>query len=196
MNDDHTKNLKIGDPWPFESARGLVGAPCEPAWYALITRPQKERQTRHRLQNAGCVVRYPTTERTRHVRGQKITIVTPVIPRIIYARFKYEPQWDVMRDRRVIVGVFSRGDMPIELTNDQVAEVMDLPSTIIQLEDEKLDAIRPRVGEPAKLTGGPFKGFFVDVTRVESGRVWYEMAIGGMRMKGEDSNGLVQRVAE
>jgi len=188
------KPLQIGDEWPFESSRGIVGAPCEPAWYTLITRPQKERETRHRLQNARCVVRYPTIERTRHIRGQKQTQLIPIIPRIIYARFKYQPQWDVMKDRKVIVGVFSKGDEPLVLTDQEVAAVMDLPVTIIQLEDEKLEAIRPKVGEKAKLTDGPFTDFFVDVTRVEAGRVWYEMTVGGMRMKGEDTSGIVQRV--
>jgi len=190
------KSLQVGDPWPFESARGIVGAPCQPVWYALITRPQKERETRHRLQNAGCVVRYPTIERTRHSHGKKRTQLVPIIPRIIYARFKYRPQWDVMRDRRVIVGVFSKDDEPLVITDEEVAEVMGLPSAIIQMEDEKLEAIKPKVGEPAMMMDGPFAGFFVDVKRVEAGRVWYEMTIGNIRMKGEDKSGVVQRVAE
>lgn len=190
------KPLEIGDPWPFESARGIVGDPCEPAWYALITRPQKERETRHRLQNAGCVVRYPTIDKTRHINGQKRLYTVPIIPRIIYVNFKYQPQWDVMKDRRVIVGVFSEGETPLALTDEKVAEVMGLPETIIRLEDERIQLITPKVGGKAQIKDGPFMGFYVDVTKVEAGRVWYEFAFGSGRIKGEGGIGSVQRVAE
>lgn len=190
------KPLKVGDPWPFESSRGIVGGPCEPAWYALITRPQKERETRHRLQNAGCVVRYPTIDKTRHINGQKRLYTVPIIPRIIYANFKYQPQWDVMKDRRIIVGVFSEGETPLVLSDEKVAEVMGLPETIIRLEDERIESITPKVGGKAQIMDGPFMGFYVDVTKVQAGRVWYEFAFGPGRIKGESGIGSVQRVAE
>lgn len=185
-----TLDMKIGDPWPFKSARGITGAPCDPIWYALITAPSKERETRHRLQSAGCTVKYPTIEKTRHQHGKKRSYIQPVIPRIIYARFRYQPQWDVMRDRRVIVGVFSRGDAPIVLSEDDISRVMGLPTEAERLDAERLDAIMPRPGEKAEIIEGPFAGFFVDVDRVEYGRVWFSMAAG---LKGDIALPMVKR---
>lgn len=183
--------LKIGDPWPFSSSRGLTGRKCDPVWYALITAPQKERDTHQRLQNAGVVVRYPTIEKTRHQFGKKRTFMIPVVPRIIYAQFKYEPQWDVMKDRRVIVGVFSINGRPIALTEDDIARVMGLPTEAERLEDERREAILPRPGEKAEITAGVLAGFFVDVERVEFGKVWYSMATG---LKGQAPERIVKRV--
>lgn len=196
------KPLKIGDPWPFESARGIVGAPCDPAWYALITRPQKERETRHRLQNAGCVVRYPTIDKERHIRGKKQVYTVPIIPRIIYAKFKYQPQWDVMKDRKVVVGVFSYESQPLEIDEDKVNAIMGLPSVVEQERQEALDAeererlarLNFTIGDRALVTEGPFAGFFVDITKVEAGRVFYKFLNSGFPMKGEDTTGILRRV--
>ncbi|MEO1108275.1 MAG: transcription termination/antitermination NusG family protein [Pseudomonadota bacterium] len=194
--------LKIGDPWPFESARGIVGMPCDPAWYALITKPQKERETRHKLQNAGCVVKYPTIDKTRHIRGKKHIQTVPIIPRIIYAKFKYTPQWDVMRDRKIIVGVFSYESQPLEIDEDKVNAIMGLPSAVEQErqaareaeERERLARLDFRVGDRAMLIEGPFAGFFVDVTRVELGKVFYRFIESDLSMKGEDTSGILRRV--
>lgn len=186
-----SKNLKIGDPWPFASARGITGQPCEPRWHALVTAPQKERGTRHRLQNADALVKYPTIEKTRHQRGKKRTFMIPVVPRIIYARFAYEPQWDVMKARRVVTGVFSRNGSPIVLSDDDIARVMGLPTEAERIEAERIEAMRPRVGEKAEMVDGPLKGFFIDVERVEYGRVWYSLATG---IKGDAPQEMIQRV--
>ncbi|AUQ64425.1 transcription termination/antitermination protein NusG [Phaeobacter inhibens] len=194
-----TLDLKEGDPWPFRSSRGIVGKPCEPVWHALITAPQKEAHTKEVLERvfdgAGVQVVYPEVSKFRKVNGQDREFVSPMIARIIYAKFSYEPHWDVMRQRRIVSGVFSIADKPVRLAQDDVDQAMGLPTEQERQELERIRAIMPCAGEPAKLIGGPFKGFFVDVKKVEAGRVWYEMAFGDRRVSGEDTQGLVQRVA-
>lgn len=186
-----TLELKQGDPWPFQSSRGLTGAPCEPRWYGLITAPLKEKETGKKLENAGCDVKFPTWKRTRHIAGKKHIQEVPVIPRIIYAEFNYEPQWDVMKARKVIHGVFSIGDRPVPLRYDDVAVVMNLPTEAERMEEELREALRPKVGQRAQIAVGPFSGFFVDVTRVEFGRVWWEMACG---IKGDGPEQAIRSV--
>jgi hypothetical protein len=39
---------------------------------------------------------------------------------------------------------------------------------------------RPKAGGRALITVGPFSGFFVDVSRVKFGRVWWEI-VGGIK---------------
>ena len=191
-----TSNLKIGDPWPVEwkSSRGLTGRPISPPqWYALITEPMKEKAVADRLRNSGVIVRYPTQTKTRVQFGKKRHIVSPLIPRIIYAQFRYAPQWDVMKARYVIQGVFSRGNIPVELSQDDINRVMGLPTEAERIEEERRDAVRPKPGHKALIISGPLNGFYVDVTRTEAGRVWYEMASG---LKGEAPEGMVIRAAE
>lgn len=164
-----------------------------PAWYGLVVAPQQEAKTKHKLENAGAEVMYPTVERIRHISGKKHVTVLPMISRIIYARFSFDPQWHVMRERRIIAGVFCIGNTPLQLSPDDVATVMNLPTEAERIEAERIEAERPRVGGKAEIIDGPFSGFFVDVTRVEAGRVWYEL-LGDLRIKGEASEAAIRRV--
>lgn len=192
-----SKALRIGDPWPFESARGITGKPLMgPVWHALIVAPQKEAKAAHKLGNAGVEVQYPTVEKTRHIRGKAQKFIRPMISQIIYAKFNAAPNWDVMRDRKIITGVFSIGSEPLKLRPDDISLVMGLPTEADRIEQERIDAETPRVGEQAEIITGPFSGFFVDITRVHAGRVWYEY-IGKLGFKGEiDMNGVKRMVAE
>lgn len=186
--------LQIGDPWPFTSARGITGAlRTRRAWHALITAPQREAKTASQLENAQTEIRYPVVEKVRHPNGRRQVFEVPVVPRIIYARFRYEPMWDVMKERRVIVGVFCRDGQPIVLTDDDVAKVMGLPTEAERIEAERIEALRPRPGEMARIVDGPLKDFFVDVDRVAFGRVWYSTVAG---IRGDISEEKIERVAE
>ncbi len=186
-------DLRPGDPWPFTSSRGLVGSPCPPVWHALITAPQQESRAKKLLTSAGTEVVYPTETRARQINGKLHKTTRPMISRIVYAKFTYEPQWDTLRERRVIQGVFSRQTTPIALSGDDVARVMGLPTEAERLEAERIEAERPRAGEKAEIITGPLQGFFVDVDRVEFGRVWFETATG---IKGEVPENQVRRIAD
>lgn len=186
-----TLDLKEGDPWPFKSVRGLTGQPIAPTWYALITAPQREAKTRDQLGRVGVDVKYPTIDKVRHIRGKRYDYTVPMISQIVYAEFRYQPQWDVMKDRKLITGVFSNGTAPIALSADDVCRVMSLPTEAERIQAAIDDANRPRVGERAEITDGPFSGFYVDVTRVHAGRVWYDMATG---IKGQADMSTIRRV--
>lgn len=185
--------LKIGDPWPeqWTSYRGLVGAPIPPVWNALITPPQKEQKTADRLRGAGVTVRYPTYTKVRHHHGKKHEYIRPAIPGIIYAHFKYAPQWDVLRQRGLIIGTFARGGQPITLSEDDIARVMGLPTEAERQERERLEALIPRVGEKAEVNVAGMS-LLVDVERVEAGRVWWSMVSG---LKGEAAVKKMRRIA-
>ncbi len=186
-------DIKLGDPWPFQSARGITGDPIKPAWFALITPPQKEARTAGILGNAMVTVRYPKRDIVRHIRGKKHVFTRPEIPSIIYARFKYSPRWDVMKSRQLIIGVFSREQRPIELSQDDVDCVMGLQTEAERLEQERIKALTPLVGEKAQLIEGPFEGFLVDVERVEAGRIWWSY-VDGLRIRGEADLTTIKRV--
>jgi len=129
----------------------------------------------------------------RRLHGKKRTYTVPMMPRIIYAEFRFEPQWDVMKARKVIAGVFCRGGSPVSMKDDDIARVMGLPTEAERLRVEVREANRPKVGQKAEIIDGPVSGFFVDVTRVVHGRVWYEMATG---IKGQASDAALRNVAK
>jgi transcription antitermination factor NusG len=167
--------LKIGDPWPFRSARGLTGRPlAKPVWYALVVAPQTEAKISKQLENAGVKVLYPVDSRVRHHHGRKYEYEVPIISRIVYARFEFSPQWDVLKERRIITGVFCDRNRPVIVPENVVRIIMGLPLEEDRLEQERIAAMTPEVGEQVILATGPFKGFCVDVVKTEAGRVWYK----------------------
>ncbi|MFG6535776.1 transcription termination/antitermination protein NusG [Sulfitobacter sp. CS16] len=189
--------LKIGDPWPFRSVRGLTGRPLsKPKWHALVVAPQQEAKAAETLRGAGVEVLYPTVERVRHIRGKRYNFTAPMISQIIYAKFEFAPQWDVMRQRRVITGVFSLGGYPVNVREADVMRMMGLPTEVDRQEAARIASLTPDVGERVTLNGGPLSGFCVDVVRSEMGRVWYRgiSAIG--RIEGEASVEAIQRIAQ
>ena len=189
-----TLDLKKGDPWPFKSVRGLIGAPIAPVWYALITAPQREAKTAEQLGRVDIEVHYPTVDRVRHVNGKRHDFQSPMISRIIYAKFKYQPHWDVMRERRIISGVFSNGLDPVALDADDISRIMGLPTEEERMRAAEIEALMPKVGGRAEFTEGPFSGFFVDVTRMDAGKVWYEMV--NSKVKGQADISFLRKVGE
>ena len=191
-----TDHLKIGDPWPFKSARGLTGRPLKsPVWFALVVGPQKEKRTANQLKNAGVNVEYPVDDRVRHHNGKKYEYQVPMISRIVYAQFEYAPHWDVMKDRKIITGVFCNGVHPVQLDDAVVRAMCNLPEVEDELEKARIAAKTPDIGEQVELRGGLFNGFRVDVVRTEYGRVWYKSVTAVGTMQGDADVDDVQRLA-
>lgn len=190
-------DLKIGDPWPFKSARGLTGRPLiAPVWFGLVVGPQREARTAHQLKNAGVTVEYPVDQRVRHHRGKKYEYEVPMISRIVYGRFDYAPHWDVLKDRKIITGVFCNGVNPVQLDDTVVRAICNLPEIEDELERERIKAMTPAIGEKVELRGGIFDGFRVDITRTEFGRVWYETVTGIGKVQGSASVEQILRLAQ
>ena len=189
------KPLKIGDPWPFMSSRGLTGKPLsDPLWFALVVAPQKEKRTAQQLKSAGVTVEYPVDDRVRHHKGKKYEYQVPMISRIVYGLFEYVPHWDVMKERKIITGVFCDGVNPVALSDGTVRRIVGLPLEEDRLEQERIKALTPDIGEKVRLNGGLFDGFKVDVTRTEYGRVWYKAITEIGTMEGSAQVDSIQRL--
>ncbi len=181
--------LQVGDVLPVEFHRGIVGAKLDAArWHALVTPPGKEQTAKEALARAGVFSFYPTEERIRFFRGEKITTKHPTITRIIYARFKRQPHWDVMRARRVINGVFCYGIRPISLPYDVVRALQGLPTRVERLQAAREALSRLCEGDRVTVGAGPMAGFMVDVIEARDGRVWWQAIMpNGMPITGESS---------
>lgn len=188
--------MQIGDPWPFRSSRGLTGGGLQrEVWHGLVVPPQKERRARDRLENAGVEVEYPTYKRIRHVNGRKTEFTIPAISQIIYAKFDRAPQWDVMKERGIITGVFSNGVHPVEIKYDVVCRVMGLPLESERLELERIKALTPVLGESVHLNHELLGGLFVDVEKTALGRVWWRYVTRSGVIRGEAGIEDIRRVA-
>lgn len=181
---------QIGQIVPLDASRGILGGDIPATWYALLTAPQKERAACETLKAKGIHTAYPVRESSHRTRGKMIVRKLPVVSRIVYAKFERAPQWDVLKHRRIIQGVFSYGDQPIEIHRDVIRAVMGLPTVAEELEAARREMLRVREGERARVVSGPFAGHLVDVRRVSHGRVWWETLTG---IKGEASETALER---
>ncbi|WP_236553237.1 transcription termination/antitermination protein NusG [Roseovarius indicus] len=176
---------RIGQIVPFEQSRGVTGGRlARPRWHALTVRSGKERATCEHLKQKGVHACFPEREKSWVIRGKRHQRKYPVIAGIVYAKFKHEPNWDILKARNLITGVFSYGVTPIALPDAIVRAVMGLPSREEELAQARADLLRVRVGDRAEVASGPLAGAVVDVRKVEKGRVWFETLTG---IKGETS---------
>lgn len=177
------RTIEVGDPVEFPPIRGILGSELlSPIWHALLVPPRKERSTREILREAGQFAFFNERETVRHRFGRKTVFKRPIVPRLVYARFKRAPQFDVMKARGIITGVFSRGGVPICLPRGIVRAIHGLSVAYEELEAAKAELAALKPGDRAEIIEGPLAGVLVDVDRVKDGRVWWSTAIG---LKGE-----------
>jgi len=183
----------IGQVMPKAGTRGITtGDRLTPSvWHALRVKPGDERAACAKLAKAGVFAFYPQEDRVYVVRGEKITKSYPTITQIIYAKFRHAPQWDVMRDRGIITGVFCNGTTPIVLPSDVIRIVQGLPTTAERVAAAKAALMAINAGDTAQIKDGPLAGLCVDVVRVCDGRVWWQTAFG---LKGQATAGGMVKV--
>lgn len=173
----------IGQVMPYTAPRGFTGAELpKPVWHALTVPPGREAATRDMLGHHGIHAQYPVRETKHFRRGKKIVRKLPVVTQVVYAQFRGAPQWDVLKSRRLITGVYSSNGTPISIPYDVVRAVMGLPTVAEELEEARREMARVRQGDKAEITRGPLAGFLVDVERVAHGRAWFSTIAG---LKGE-----------
>lgn len=180
---------QVGQMVPLDYQRSLVGRGLsQPVWHALIVASQREKFVCRQLKRSGVRAIYPRhivqwrdarTSKTRRVKN-------PLIAGIIYAKFNAEPQWDIMRDRGLVRGVFSYRGAPIALPRDVILGVMSIKARATRLKDAREALLKVLVGDTAEIIEGPLEGFMVDVTDIRNGMVFWEH-IGDLPFKGQSS---------
>ena len=169
---------QIGQIVPLDYERGLTGRDIEPTWYALTVRSGRESVAQAALRAKGIHSCYPTRESAWRVRGRTVKRQYPVIGGVVYAKFTAHPNWAVLKYRRIITGVYGYEDKPIVIPGDVIRVVMGLPTVADELEAARREMLRVREGDRARIATGPLVGTIVDVTKVASGRVWFETLTG------------------
>ncbi len=91
--------------------------------------------------------------------GQRVERLKPVIPGLIYAKFRAAPMWHVLKERGIITGVVCRDQTPIILPPDIIRRVMGLPTEAERLAAAKAELLRVREGDKARILSGPLAGW-------------------------------------
>ncbi|MEL8055709.1 MAG: hypothetical protein AAGK66_06125 [Pseudomonadota bacterium] len=177
----HFGKLKPGDVVPpdllSQARRGLLGPEIPSEWNALMVPSMREDRCRLWLESVGVFSFFPTQVRKHKRRGKEFERRYPLIGGIVYARFRNRPNWDVMRDMRLITGFFQRPDeQPVKIDRETIRRLQGLESAAERIARLKREANLVRKGDRAVLLGGAFEGWPVVVDEVRGNRVFCAMA--------------------
>lgn len=169
----------IGKQVPLDYTRTIIGAPLEtPKWHALLVPGSKERAVSEALKQKGVHCLYPEREKSWVIRGKRHQRKFPIVSGIVYAKFRHRPQWDVLKNRRFVIGVISHNGVPIALDGEIIRGIMGLPTREEELRAALAEVNRIREGDRAEIISGPLDGFLVNIRSVEGARVWFETLTG------------------
>ena len=173
-------NYRIGQTFPAVTVRGIVSGPeMAPVWHALVVAPQRERATRDYLRNRDIYAFYPSEEVVRTHRGKRLVKERPLVTQHVYAQFRAQPQWDVMqRVHRLITGVYARHGVPVEIHRDVIRHLQGLTVEADKLRAAKMEMLRVRVGDHARIISGPLSGFMVEVESIWGQDAWVSGLMG------------------
>ena len=164
---------RIGDTLPAASVRDIVtDRPTAPTWHCLIVRPQAESKTRAYFDAKGMASFYPSQNYTRHMRGKKIQLERPIITQHVYVQFRNWVNWDVLKARRLITGVYCRGNIPVAIPADVIKHLQGLTVEAERLKAARAEMLRVRPGDQARIISGPLAGIIVDVGEITGKEAW------------------------
>jgi hypothetical protein len=190
---------------PLERKSGIVGEELgTPVWHTVFVPPNKERSTSEALKAKNCYAFYPQRTSRWFVRGKKYERDFPHITGMIYVKFKYMPNWHIMRERRLINGVMSIGSRPIEFPPEIIRNVQGLPARNEALRQAREELAAISRGDTAIMGDGPLLGHYVQISDVKSdGTVfWFNDLVKGqseagtLAKEGAASEGQIQARAD
>lgn len=173
-------HYRIGQTFPSAARRGIINdTAIAPTWFCLFTAPQRELATRAHLRANGVYAFYPSREKRWTVEGRTIRREVPEVTGYVFAQFRHEPQWDVLKEtRRLITGVLG-GSHPYPIHREVIRHLQGLTVEAIALEEARREMLRVREGDKARIADGPFKGFIVDVRGITGGEAEVDLPLAG-----------------
>ncbi len=184
----------IGQIHPPAYVRGITTGPdTAPVWHCLITAPQRQAATRAYLRARDIYAFYPSETRVRVQRGKKLETEHPIISGHVYAKFRNAVNWDVLKARRIISGIYCRGTTPVEIHPDVIRHLQGLTVEAERLEEARREMMRVREGDSARIIAGPLAGLIVDVGQITGREAWLCLQFGG-RIKADMAS--LERVVE
>ncbi|WP_353474799.1 transcription termination/antitermination NusG family protein [Salipiger sp. H15] len=178
-------SLRVGDAVPIESSSAPIFEPGESAWYALLCRPQQERQAESWLAARDVYAFHPVTSRQTRVRGRVREYERRYLPGYIFARFNGVPLPHRVLTSPFLTGALCRSDGRWGVLGPKrLAALHEMRARDLRQEDELRAAKRKAaaarrvlVGDRAMFRAGPFEGFHCEVVEID--------AVGGLKVRFE-----------
>jgi transcription antitermination factor NusG len=125
-------------------------------WYAIQTKPRKERSVLAALGRAGVEVYCPRIKQRRFRKKRKVCVDAPLFPGYLFARLAFLRDYARVRWTPGLVRVVTSGGVPVEVSEKMLLEVHAMERA------GNRRGLRPAglaPGSRVRVTGGPFAGF-------------------------------------
>lgn len=129
----------------------------KPAWHACMTRSRSEKKAAERLNRRGIATYLPLIPRERQWADRTKVVDWPVFPGYIFCRFTPDELVPVLRTPGVS-RIVRHGSEPAIIRDDELENVRRVVRGLQasgRLPEPVMDF---RIGEPVRVTDGPFRG--------------------------------------
>lgn len=157
----------------------VTETPITPTWFCLFVQPGKEMATREHLRANGVYAFYPSREKRYTVRGKTYRRELAEVTGYVFAQFKHEPQWHILKERRRLITGVLGGSFPYPIHRDVIRHLQGLTVEAQKMEAARREMLRVREGDKAKIIDGPFAGFIVDVRSVHGADAEVDLPLAG-----------------
>lgn len=191
--------------------RPLFGAPCAPAWFVLLVRPQAELPVCARLARLGAVETwFPTEVAWRRLRtGGREKYWRRIAPGYVFLLTDATLRWHLLAEATLglvtgVVGLRGPGGqlVPVSIPTAQMLAMRQVPARLEALrrraEAERLAAARAHLVTgpgPAQIAAGALAGFVVDVRSIHAGIAHVVMDLLGGPTEVQVDVGALRRCA-
>lgn len=125
-------------------------------WYAIQTKPNKERSVQAALDQAGFEVYCPRIRKPRRGMDRGSWKEAALFPGYLFARFDFAPDYPRLRWKPGIVRVVMSGATPLVVTEAMLASVRQIEKEGIR---HLFRPLRWKPGTRVRVVHGPFIGF-------------------------------------
>jgi len=124
-------------------------------WYAVHTQPHQEKLSELSLQRLGIETFLPRLKQRKTVRRVLRTVVTPLFPGYLFARFNMDTDYRTVNYARGVRKIVAFGS-ETTVVDDSIIE-----SIKARLEEDGAAVLRNSFvpGQTVRIQGGPFQGF-------------------------------------
>ena len=123
-------------------------------WYVIRTKPHQERQAEFHLRQLPVETFLPLLRHNKQIRRQEKTVVEPLFPRYLFARFDINDRYRAVNYARGVLKIVEFGLRPAEVSESVIEAIRE------RLEDGYVTPKTERFqkGQIVQIKGGPLTG--------------------------------------
>ena len=123
-------------------------------WYVIRSKPRQERQAEFHLRQLSVETFLPLLRQNKWIRRQEKTVVEPLFPRYLFARFDINDRYRAVNFARGVLTIVKFGLKPAEVSESLIGAIKErLEDGCVTPKTERFEK-----GQIVQIKGGPLAG--------------------------------------